>query len=148
MACADHLLLRCEPTALAPLALAPFSAHYVQAPARFLPLLGRAFDGLVPWGRMGDVHRVPVLPPRPLRGVTVRRLRPADAPAVAALEPESAWIHASWEGREDLAASGHGWATFEKDRVLALACTYFRGSAYEDVAILTVPRRHHRAAVP
>ncbi|MEW9519723.1 hypothetical protein [Streptomyces tubercidicus] len=38
VACADHLLLRGEPTALAPIALAPFAAHYVQAPARFLPL--------------------------------------------------------------------------------------------------------------
>ncbi|MGW8554941.1 hypothetical protein [Streptomyces tubercidicus] len=33
VACADHLLLRGEPTALAPIALAPFAAHYVQAPA-------------------------------------------------------------------------------------------------------------------
>ncbi|ANZ13834.1 FR47-like protein [Streptomyces noursei ATCC 11455] len=148
VACADHLLLRGEPTALAPLALAPFSAHYVQAPARFLPLLGRAFDGLVPWERMGYVHRVPVLPPRPPRGVTVRRLLPADAPSVAALGPESAWIHASWGGPEGLAASGHGWAAFARGRVLALACTYFRGSAYEDVACLTVPEhRRQRLAL-
>ncbi|MFJ9619213.1 GNAT family N-acetyltransferase [Streptomyces noursei] len=131
-----------------PLALAPFSAHYVQAPARFLPLLGRAFDGLVPWERMGYVHRVPVLPPRPPRGVTVRWILPADAQAIAALRPESAWIHASWGGPEGLAASGHGWAAFARGRVLALACTYFRGSAYEDVACLTVPEhRRQRLAL-
>ncbi|QHC24571.1 GNAT family N-acetyltransferase [Streptomyces sp. GS7] len=148
VACADHLLLRGEPTALAPLALAPFAAHYVQAPARFLPLLSSAFDGLVPWERMGYVHRVPVLPPRPSRGVTVRRLTAADAPAVAALGPESAWIHASWGGSAGLAASGHGWAAFAKDRVLAMACTYFRGSAYEDIACLTVPEhRRQRLAL-
>ncbi|MGG2464110.1 GNAT family N-acetyltransferase [Streptomyces sp. RGM 3693] len=148
VACADHLLLRGEPTALAPLALAPFAAHYVQAPARFLPLLGCAFDGLAPWERMGYVHRVPVVPPRPPRGVTVRRLTPADAPALAALGAESAWIHASWGGPAGLAASGHGWAAFEKDRLLAMACTYFRGSAYEDVACLTVPEhRRQRLAL-
>ncbi|MFF0628416.1 GNAT family N-acetyltransferase [Streptomyces sp. NPDC004296] len=148
VACAGHLLLHGEPTALSPLALAPFAAHYVQAPARFLPLLGNAFDGLVPWERMAYVHRVPVSPPHPPRGVTVRRLTPADAPAVAALAPESAWIHASWGGPSALAASGHGWAAFAKDRVLALACTYFRGSAYEDVACLTAPgHRRQRLAL-
>ncbi|MFF2808195.1 GNAT family N-acetyltransferase [Streptomyces sp. NPDC058000] len=79
--------------------------------------------------------------------MTVRRLTPADAPALATLGAESAWIHASWGGPAGLAASGHGWAAFEKDRVLAMACTYFRGSAYEDVACLTVPehRRQHLA---
>ncbi|MFG2859144.1 GNAT family N-acetyltransferase [Streptomyces sioyaensis] len=148
VACADHLLLRGEPTALAPLALAPFAAHYVQAPARFMPLLGHAFDLLVPWERMAYVHRVPVSAPHPSRGVTVRRLTPKDAPAVAALGPEAAWVHASWGGPAGLTASGHGWAAFEKDRVLALACTYFRGSRYEDVASLTVPElRRQRLAL-
>ncbi|BDM70779.1 hypothetical protein HEK616_42660 [Streptomyces nigrescens] len=148
VACADHVLLHGEPTALAPLALAPFAAHYIQAPARFLPLLSYAFDLLVPWERMGYVHRVHVAPPHPSRGVTVRRLMPEDAPAVAALGPEAAWSHASWGGPAQLAASGHGWAAFAKDRVLAMACTYFRGSTYEDVACLTVPEhRRQRLAL-
>ncbi|WP_328390053.1 GNAT family N-acetyltransferase [Streptomyces sp. NBC_00400] len=144
VACADHLLLRGEPTALAPIALAPFSAHYVQAPARFLPLLGSAFDLLVPWERMAYVHRVPVSPPRPPHGVTVRRLTPGDAPALIALAPDMAWIHASWGSPAGLAASGHGWAAVQKDRVLAVACTYFRGTAYEDVACVTVPEHRRR----
>ncbi|MGW1377451.1 GNAT family N-acetyltransferase [Streptomyces sp. NPDC002446] len=143
VACADHLLLRGEPTALAPLSLAAFATHYVQAPARFLPLLGNAFDLLVPWERMTYVHRVPVSPARPPRGVTVRRLKAEDAPALAALDTDMAWIHASWGGPAGLAASGHGWAAFRKDRVLAVACTYFRGSAYEDIACVTVPE-HRR----
>ncbi|MFI0790321.1 GNAT family N-acetyltransferase [Streptomyces lydicus] len=149
VSCADHLLLRGDPTTLAPLALAPFATHYVQAPARFLPLLGHAFDLLVPWERMAYVHRVPVAPPHPRpRGVTVRRLMPDDAPAVAALGSEAAWIHASWGGPAGLAASGHAWAAFDKEHVLALACTYFRGSRYEDVACLTVPEhRRQRLAL-
>ncbi|MER6046055.1 GNAT family N-acetyltransferase [Streptomyces sp. NPDC001793] len=148
VACASHLLLRGEPTALAPLALAPFAAHHVQAPARFLPLLASAFDRLVPWERMGYVHRVPVACPHPPRGVTVRRLTPDDAPAIAALGTESAWIHTSWGGPAGLSASGHGWAAFDRHRVLALACTYFRGSRYEDIACLTVPEhRRQRLAL-
>ncbi|MEU7429895.1 GNAT family N-acetyltransferase [Streptomyces sioyaensis] len=78
----------------------------------------------------------------------MRRLTPKDAPAIAALGPEAAWVHASWGGPAGLAASGHGWAAFEKDRVLALACTYFRGTRYEDVASLTVPEhRRQRLAL-
>ncbi|WP_435601874.1 GNAT family N-acetyltransferase [Streptomyces sp. bgisy130] len=144
VACADHLLLRGEPTALAPIALAPFAAHYVQAPVRFLPLLGSAFDLLVPWERLAYVHRVPVSPPRPPHGVTVRRLTPRDTPALTALAADMAWVHASWGSAADLAASGHGWAAFHKDRVLAVACTYFRGTAYEDIACLTVPEHRRR----
>lgn len=148
VACADHLLLRGDPTTLAPLALAPFAAHYVQAPARFLPLPGGAFDLLVPWERMAYVHRVRVSPPRPPRGVTVRRLEPRDAPALAALGPDMAWIHASWGGPAGLAASGLGWAAFAKDRALAVACTYFGGTTYEDVACVTVPElRRQRLAL-
>ncbi|MFJ9855170.1 GNAT family N-acetyltransferase [Streptomyces sp. NPDC101150] len=149
VACADHLLLRGDPTALAPIALAPFTAHYVQAPARFLPLLANAFDRLVPWERMVYAHHVPVPPPLPPRGTTVRRLTPKDAPALAALGPDQAWIHDSWGGPAGLAAaSGYAWAAFRKDEVLALACTYFRGSRYEDVACLTVPEhRRQRLAL-
>ncbi|WP_053801987.1 GNAT family N-acetyltransferase [Streptomyces rimosus] len=146
--CAGHVLLRGEPTALAPLGLAPFAGHYVQAPARFLPLLGHAFDQLVPWERMGYVHRVPVPRPHVPRGVTVRRLTPEDAPALAALGPEAAWSHAGWGGPAGLAASGHGWAAFTKGRVLAMACTYFRGRTHEEVACLTVPEhRRQRLAL-
>ncbi|UNO39321.1 GNAT family N-acetyltransferase [Streptomyces sp. MST-110588] len=147
VACAGHVLLRGEPTALAPLALAPFAEHHIQAPARFLPLLGHAFDLLLPWERMVYVHRVPAPHPHVPRGVTVRRLTPKDAPALAALGPESAWVHASWGGPDHLAASGHAWAAFARDRILAMACTYFRGSTHEDITCLTVPehRRQHLA---
>ncbi|MGW9170878.1 GNAT family N-acetyltransferase [Streptomyces decoyicus] len=148
VACADHLLLRGEPTALAPIALAPFAAHYVQAPARFLPLLGSAFDLLVPWERMAYVHRVAVSPPRPPHGVTVRRLTPADAAALTGLTADMAWVHSSWGSPAGLAASGHGWAAFQKDRILAVACTYFRGTTFEDVACVTVPElRRQRLAL-
>ncbi|MFI9045475.1 GNAT family N-acetyltransferase [Streptomyces sp. NPDC053427] len=146
--CADHVLFRGDPTALAPLSLAGFAAHHVQAPARFLPLLGNAFDRIVPWERMLYVHRAPVAAPRPPHGVTVRRLTPEDAPTLTALAADMAWIHTSWGGPAGLAASGHGWAAFHKDRLLALACTYFRGTVYEDIACVTVPEhRRQRLAL-
>ncbi|WP_374777282.1 GNAT family N-acetyltransferase [Streptomyces sp. NBC_01310] len=148
VSCVDHVLLRGEPSLLAPDALARFAGRYVEAPARFGPSLASAFDRVVPWERMLYVHQVPVPMPRAPRGVTVRRLTHEDAPALAALHPENAWIHASWGGPGGLAASGYGWAAFAKGAVLSVACSYFRGAAYEDIAVVTVPdRRRERLAL-
>lgn len=141
--CADHVLLRGDPAALGPGAVARFAEQYVETPARFWPALGSAFERVVPWERMLYVRQAqaPVPLPRTPRGVTVRRLRPGDVPALAGLPSEYAWINASWGGPAGLAASGHGWAAFAKDRILSVACTYFLGGAYEDIAVVTVPDR-------
>lgn len=148
--CADHVLLRGDPGALTPEALARFADRYVETPARFRPALGSAFERVVPRERMLYVHQpqAPVSVPRTPRGVTVRRLMPEDVPALADLHSEDAWIHASWGGPAGLAAAGHGWAAFARGRILSVACTYFLGSAYEDVAVVTVPdRRRERLAL-
>ncbi|WP_327690115.1 GNAT family N-acetyltransferase [Streptomyces tubercidicus] len=144
VACAGQVLLRGDPRALAPEALAVFDAHYVQAPARFLPALRSAFDLIVPWERMLYVHQEPVTAPCPPSGVTVRRLLPEDAPALAALASDTAWLHAGWGGPAGLAASGLGWAAFRTDEVLAVACTYFHGTVYEDIACYTAPAHRRR----
>ncbi|MFF3976416.1 hypothetical protein [Streptomyces sp. NPDC001828] len=73
------------------------------------------------------------------RGVTVRRLVATDSHAVASLGIDSAWIQASWGGTVGLAESGHAWGASRKDRLLAVACTYFLGSRYEDLALITAP---------
>ncbi|MFB6581231.1 hypothetical protein ACFCYC_28165 [Streptomyces sp. NPDC056402] len=58
------------------------------------------------------------------------------APDVLAdLHSEGAWMHASWGGPAGLAASGHAWAAFAEGRIRSVACTYFLGSAYEDIAV-------------
>ncbi|MFI8387582.1 hypothetical protein [Streptomyces sp. NPDC085540] len=129
--CAGHVLMRGDPGALAPDALARFADQYVEAPARFWPALGSAFERVVPRDRMLYVHQpqAPVSLPRTPRGVNVRRLTPEDVPALAALHSEGAWIHASWSGPAGLAASGHAWAAFAEGRIRSVACTYFLGSA-------------------
>ncbi|MFB7634265.1 GNAT family N-acetyltransferase [Streptomyces sp. NPDC056149] len=148
VSCANHALFRGDPTALAPLSLAGFAGHYAQAPARFLPLLGSSFDLLVPWERMVYLHRQSTAAPRPPHGVKVRRLLPQDAEALGALGADASWINASWGGPAGLAASGHGWGAFHAGRVLAVACTYFRGTGYEDVACVTLPEhRRQRLAL-
>ncbi|MFF4583804.1 GNAT family N-acetyltransferase [Streptomyces sp. NPDC001373] len=143
----DHLLLRGDPGALNPDALARFAGSYVEAPARFLPFLGAAFQRIDPWERMVYVRSAAATGARPAHGVTVRRLTPGDAPAVVALGPGAAWIHRTWGGPERLASSGLCWGAFHRGRALSLACTYFLGSRYEDVAALAAlgHRRQHLA---
>ncbi|MFJ2598149.1 hypothetical protein [Streptomyces erythrochromogenes] len=72
--CGDHVLLRGDPQALTPTDLRVFADRSIEAPGRFLPLIGAAFDRVVPRQRVVYVKRSPVPAARPPRGVTVRRL--------------------------------------------------------------------------
>ncbi|WP_308072244.1 hypothetical protein [Streptomyces bambusae] len=71
--CGDLLLLRGDPRALDPEALAPFALHRVEAPARFVPVLRAAF----PCSPRGSAWSTSTMPPpcRPGR----RAARPSDA---------------------------------------------------------------------
>lgn len=149
VSCGGHVVLRGSPEALSPASLAPLANSYVEAPARFRPLLGAAFASLTPWERMVWTLQAEPQPCTTPRGVTVRRLEPADTDSLCALGPDAAWIHASWGGAPDLATSGHAWAAVGKNgQPLAIACTYFRGTHHEDVAVYTAPgHRRHRLAL-
>lgn len=149
VSCAGHVLLRGAPDTLAPEDLAPLANSRIEAPARFLPALGTAFDRITPWERMVWTLQAEPQPCTVPRGVTVRRLEPADTDALLALGPDAAWIHASWGGPLGLAASGHAWAAVDRGgQPLAIARTYFRGTRYEDVAVFTAPdHRRHRLAL-
>lgn len=147
--CAGHVVLRGSPDELTPEGLAPLAGNRIDAPGRFLPALGAAFERLTPWERMVWTRQAEPQPATVPLGFVLRRLEAADTDAVQALGSDAAWISASWGGPLGLAASGHGWAVFSrKGRVLAVACTYLRGSRYEDVAVFTVPdHRRHRLAL-
>lgn len=150
--CAGHVLLHGDPDAMDAAELAPFAGSHVMAAPPFLPVLATAFDRVVPAERMLYLHCEQVSAPRPPRGVTVRPLATGDAAALAELSltvPNSSWIHASWGGPEGLAASGHGWAAFDRGgRIAAVACGYFVSRRYEDVAVVTAPeRRRERLAL-
>ncbi|MGH4035765.1 GNAT family N-acetyltransferase [Actinomycetota bacterium Odt1-20B] len=149
VSCADHVLLRGDPRALTPEDLSPLGDSHIHAPARFLPLLGAAFQQLVPCERMVWTRQEPAQRCAVPRGVTVRHLEPADTEALVDLGSDASWITASWGGPLGLAASGHGWAATRRDgSILALACTYFRGAGHEDVAVFTAPEhRRHRLAL-
>ncbi|MBF6053031.1 hypothetical protein AF335_20760 [Streptomyces eurocidicus] len=146
LTCAGYTLMGGDPHAVPPEALAPLAYGYFAVPDRFLPLLGEAFERIVPWERMLWVRRDNVPATRPVTGmkVTVRRMTGADAAAVHGLGPELSWIAGTWDGPRRLAASGRCWGAFHDGRLLSLACTYFRGSLYEDIAVATRPEERGR----
>ncbi|MGW2651952.1 GNAT family N-acetyltransferase [Streptomyces sp. NPDC001393] len=148
VSCAGHAVLRGSPEELTPDVLAPLAGNRVEAPARFLPALGAAFDRLTPWERMIWTLQAAPQPAGIPRAMNVRRLDATDADAVRALGTDASWLSASWGGPRGLAASGHAWAAVDRTgRIQAVACTYFRGTHYEDVAVHTAPgrTRHHLA---
>ncbi|AZP15194.1 GNAT family N-acetyltransferase [Streptomyces aquilus] len=149
VSCTGHVVLRGVPDAPTPETLAPLAGCRIDAPSRFLPALGSAFERLTPWERITwTLQAGPLTATLPM-GVTVRHLEAADTEAVHALGPDASWLSASWGGPAGLAASGHAWAAVGRTgRILAVACSYFRGTRHEDVAVHTVPgRRRHRLAL-
>ncbi|MFG2194224.1 GNAT family N-acetyltransferase [Streptomyces sp. NPDC048639] len=142
--CAGHTVVRGDPRATGPEALAPLAHTYIDAPARFLPVLRAAFVSLVPWERMVSVQTEPARAVRPPGGAVVRRMTAGDGSAVADLDGDMAWIAASWGGPARLATSGHCWGAFRGEQLLSLACTYFLGGLYEDLAVATRPAERRR----
>jgi RimJ/RimL family protein N-acetyltransferase len=124
-----------DPDALDPAGLRGVVAGFVEAPARFLPLLRAAFADLVEWDRLVFVLRG--RPPAP--GGRVRRLGHADAGPLGELGEETAWVAKTWGGPAGLAASGTGWGAFAGGRLVSVACPFFVGDRYEDVGVATEP---------
>ena len=76
--------------------------------------------------------------PTPI-GVKIRKLQAVDAPALAGLSKESAWVTKTWGGAAGLADSGKAWGAFVQGNLVSVACTFFLGIQYEDLGIVTEP---------
>jgi GNAT superfamily N-acetyltransferase len=114
----------------------------VEAPPEWLPALEAVDPGLAAWPRL-----VSVLPPSvdvPAPAHPVRRLGPADAAALERLHPSIAWISETWDGPAGLAASSRAWAAFVDERPIAVACSFYVGSRFEDVGVVTDPDNRGR----
>ncbi|MGH8929158.1 MAG: GNAT family N-acetyltransferase [Egibacteraceae bacterium] len=125
-----------DPEALAPTDLHDGVVGLVEAPESFAPLLRRAFPDLQVWDRV--ILRLDG-PPRAASaaGTAARPLQPADAYHVWGLSPDVAWIYKTWGSPSALAASGYAWGAFVGGRLASIACTFFVGSAYEDIGVVT-----------
>ncbi|MDH6574750.1 GNAT family N-acetyltransferase [Kitasatospora sp. MAP5-34] len=137
--CGPHRVLRGDPRFLDPEQLAPLGRGQFDAPDRFLPLLGRTFSPVMPWVRLVCTQQDP---PRPVRlpdGVRVRPLAASDTPHLDRLDPRSEWISETWGSGRALADCGNAWGAFADGQLVSVACTYLRGLAHEDVAVVTAP---------
>jgi GNAT superfamily N-acetyltransferase len=129
-----------DPGALDPGDLRDRVAGFVEAPAPFVPLLRAAFGEVAEWQRVILTLEGPAGPvPAPRAGHLVRRLGAGDGGSLAALSEETAWIANTWGGPAGLAASGMGWGAFAGLRLVAVACPFFVGAAYEDLGVATEP---------
>jgi len=125
-----------EPAAFTPEELAPLLKGFIDCPPEFGPLLHAACPDLVSWERV--VYQLEDL--RPVStpaGVEVRRLAEADAPELAGLSPESAWLIKTWGGAVGMANSGTAWGAFVEGKLTSLACPFFMGMQYEDLGVAT-----------
>jgi GNAT superfamily N-acetyltransferase len=136
-----NLALRGDPDRLGPL---PDLAGFVEAPPGFLPALRALDPGVALWDRVVAVlpDTAPVDLPRP--SLPVRRLRAADAAALATLDPSIDWIAKTWGGPAGLAASGRAWAAFDGPRPVSVAVPFLVGERHEDIGVVTDPGHRGR----
>jgi RimJ/RimL family protein N-acetyltransferase len=134
-----NLALRGAPDRLPPDAL-DGAAGFVEAPPDWLPALRAVDPATGVWDR-----RVAVLPARAVvPAPDVRLLTPADAPAFAALDADSAWIAETWGGPAGLLAAGVARGVLVEGRVAALAVPFYVGGSHEDIGVVTEPAYRRR----
>jgi len=154
---AGNYALTGDPRVLQPPDLRGRVAGFLEAPARFLPLLQAAFPGLLVWDRVVLALEAPPRPPEgsgepqgpegsgepqggaPVGRAPVRRLAAGDADPLGRLGEEAAWIGRTWGGPAGLAAGGTGWGAFAGGRLVSVACSFFVGERHEDVGVATEP---------
>jgi GNAT superfamily N-acetyltransferase len=112
-------------------------AGLVEAPPEWLPALREVDPATGIWDRL--ISALPAGTGLPTPQAGVRRLGTADTAALEALHPSIAWIGETWDGPAGLAASGRGWAAFEDEVPVSVACVFFVGEQHEDIGVVTDP---------
>jgi len=137
-AVAGNYALTGEPEALTPDHLRWRIAGFVDAPVRFVPLLQATFLNVRVWERV--IFALETAPRFSFpQGLLIRRLGRADTSHLLGLSPEVAWVWKTWESPTRLATSGFVWGAFAEGRLVSVACTFFMGQQYEDIAVVTEP---------
>jgi GNAT superfamily N-acetyltransferase len=136
-----NLSMRGDPEHLPPKELAELSG-FVDAPPEWLPVLRASDPAAAPWDRLIAVlpADVTVRPP----AVDVRLLTSDDAPALAGLSTNSAWIAETWGGVPGLLSAGVARGALVDGKVAALAVPFYVGGTYEDIGVVTEPDHRRR----
>jgi GNAT superfamily N-acetyltransferase len=133
----NYLLLGDPPERLPPL------KGFVSASDHVAPALRATFDRVGVWDRVAYLlHGAPRA--STVEGFEMRRLGAADAPALTGLSARSGWVHDTWGGAHGLAASGYAWGAFDGPVLASVACTFFLGRRYEELAVVTEPAYERR----
>jgi hypothetical protein len=144
VACAGNYVIHGAPDAIPVDELRAIVKGFVAAPPAFAPVLARLSDRYTAWPRLVYELADDWPGPASVDGVTVRPLGPDDTTAVVGLDPSLQWIAATWDGPAGLASSGYAWGAFVLGRLVSVACTFFRGSRYEDLGVVTAPNLQRR----
>lgn len=135
---AGNYALTGKPDALIPDHLRRRITGFVDAPARFVPLLQATFSSVRVWERV--IFALETAPRFSFpKGLLIRRLALADTYHLWGLSPEVAWIGTTWGSPTGLATSGYAWGAFAEGCLVSVACTFFVGQAYEDIGVVTEP---------
>jgi RimJ/RimL family protein N-acetyltransferase len=136
---AGNYSLAGDPGVLKPEDLQERMAGFVEAPDAFIALLEAAFPDLQVWDRvilaLGDRPRF-----SSPSGYNIRPIGLADIHYLWGLNPELAWVAKTWGGPAGLASSGHAWGVFTARQLVSIACSFFVGSKYEDIGVVTDPQ--------
>jgi GNAT superfamily N-acetyltransferase len=137
---AGNYTLLGDAQALTPADVQPHIQGFVETSEAFVPLLTTAFPQISIWQRviLASKTGVCLTVPAPDHAV-IRRLSPSDTQHLAALSPDGAWISKTWGGPAGLAASGCAWGAFVADQLASVACTFFLGTTYEEIGVVTEP---------
>ncbi len=131
----DNYALRGDPDRLHPADLDDV-VGLVEAPPRWRPALQALDPGVDEWPRL-----IAVLPPAAAPHTRarddVRRLGPADAPALSGYDPDGAWIMTTWGGPDGLATAGVAHGAFVDGRLVSVAVPFHLGAAHADIGVVT-----------
>lgn len=125
-----------DPQAFTPDDLRAYIVGFVDAPVAWEAALREAFPDMQIWPRVVLALAAAPRFSHPI-DMNIRRLVPDDAPSIADLSAESAWISKTWGGPSGLASSGMAWGAFAADRLIAVACSFFVGERFEEIGVVT-----------
>jgi RimJ/RimL family protein N-acetyltransferase len=136
-----NLALRGDPEHLPPTDLAELTG-FVDAPPEWLPALRASDPDAAPWDRLIAV--LPAGTPTPTPDPDVRLLTSDDAPALAGLSADSAWIAETWGGVPGMLAAGVARGVLVDGKIAAIAVPFYVGGTHEDIGVVTEPEHRRR----
>jgi len=117
--------------------LAEWDRVFIAAPDPFVAVVVDALDGPARWPRVIFTTETPLAPKLPVPPGVVRRIGPADATAVAALDEDVAWISDTYGGPRTLAESNTAFGGFVDGQLVSVAAPFYRGERFEELGVVS-----------